>query len=47
MSLMTTRVDEAGFNHFLADVFFRLGNVTNNLLLLDCLSLTYLTFLPL
>ena len=47
VSLMTTRVDEAGFNHFLADVFFRLGNVTNNLLLLDCLSLTYLTFLPL
>ena len=48
VSLMTTRVDEAGFNHFFADVFFsHLGNITNNSLLLNCLSLTYLRFLPL
>ena len=42
VSLMTTRVDEAGFNHIFCWCFFHLGDVTNNYLLLNCLSLPIL-----
>ena len=42
VSLMTTRVDEAGFNHIFCWCFFHLGGVTNISLLLNCLSLPIL-----